>query len=167
MRSLRDLDLGALWQQHPGGNLQSPPSWVHDTDRPISPLRTAKDLQGSTTKRVKGVEDLNIRITRTQGIVGVGATIRTPISSSRRRLLARPPALDYPAGPGSFCRCGCPHASSAACSSRTDRCVPSRAAALLHRPRRPRRAGSLPSTPRRVHHGIRKPLLCAPADLRN
>jgi hypothetical protein len=77
VRSLRDLDLGALWQQHPDGNLQSPPSWVHDTDRPISPLRAAKDLQGSTTKRVKGVEDLNIRITRAQGIVGVGATIRT------------------------------------------------------------------------------------------
>ena len=77
MRSLRDLDLGALWQQHPDGNLQSPPSWVHDTDRPISPLRAAKDLQGSTTKRVKGVEDLNIRITRAQGIVGVGATTRT------------------------------------------------------------------------------------------
>ena len=79
MRSLRDLDLGALWQQHPDGNLQSPPSWVHDTDRPISPLRIAKDLQGSTTKRVKGVEDLNIRITRAQGIVGVGAIIRTCI----------------------------------------------------------------------------------------
>ena len=77
MRSLRDLDLGALWQQHPDGNLQSPPSWVHDTDRPISPLRAAKDLQGSATKRVKGVEDLNILITRAQGIVGVGATIRT------------------------------------------------------------------------------------------
>jgi hypothetical protein len=28
-------------------------------------------------KRVKGVEDLNIRITRAQGIVGVGAIIRT------------------------------------------------------------------------------------------
>jgi hypothetical protein len=26
---------------------------------------------------VKGVEDLNIRITRAQGIVGVGASIRT------------------------------------------------------------------------------------------
>ncbi len=28
-------------------------------------------------KRVKGVEDLNIRIIRAQGIVGVGAIIRT------------------------------------------------------------------------------------------
>ena len=76
MRSLRDLDLGALWQQHPNGNLQSPPGWVNDTNRPVSPLRSAKDLQASTTKRVKGVEDLNIRITRAQGIVGVGAAIR-------------------------------------------------------------------------------------------
>ena len=30
-------------------------------------------------KRVKGVEDLNIRIIRAQGIVGVGATTRTSI----------------------------------------------------------------------------------------
>ena len=79
VRSLRDRDLGTLRQQHPDGNLQSPPGWVHDTDRPISPLWSAKDLQGSTSKRVKGVEDLNIRITRAQGIVGVGATIHTCI----------------------------------------------------------------------------------------
>ena len=77
MLSLRDLDLGALWQQHPDGNLQSPPSWVHDTDRPISPLRSAKDLEGSTLKRVEGVEDMNSRIICAQGIVGVGAIIRT------------------------------------------------------------------------------------------
>ena len=76
---LRDLDLGALWQQHPDGNPQSPPGWVHDTNRPVSPLRSAKDLQASTTKRVKGVEDLNIGMIHAQGIVGVGATIRTSI----------------------------------------------------------------------------------------
>ena len=74
---LRDLDFGAFGQQHPDGNLQSPPGWVHDTNRPVTPLRSAKDLQASTTKRVKGVEDLNIGITRAQGIVGVGAIIRT------------------------------------------------------------------------------------------
>ena len=34
-------------------------------------------------KRVKGVEDLNIRITRAQGIVGVGAIIRISIASCR------------------------------------------------------------------------------------
>ena len=77
MRLLRDPDFGAFGQQHPDGNLQSPPGWVHDTNRPVSPLRSAKDLQASTTQWVKGVEDLNIGITRAQGIVGVGATIRT------------------------------------------------------------------------------------------
>ena len=76
MRLLRDLDLGALWQQHPDGNLQSPPSSVHDTDRPISSLRSAKNPQGNTMKWVKGVEDLNICIIGAQGIVGVGAIIR-------------------------------------------------------------------------------------------
>jgi hypothetical protein len=80
VRLLRDLDLGALRQQHPDRNLQSLPRWVHDTDRPIFALRSAKDLQGSTLKRMKGVEDLNM--IRAQGIVGVGATIRTPISLS-------------------------------------------------------------------------------------
>src|SRR5438045_9050313 len=75
MRLLRDPDFGAFGQQHPDGNLQSPSGWVNDTNRPVSPLRSAKDLQARTTKRVKGVEDLNIGITRAQGIVGVGATI--------------------------------------------------------------------------------------------
>src|SRR5215831_9890426 len=73
VRSLRDLDLGAIPRQHPDRNLQSPTRWVHDTDRSISPLRSAKDLQSSAMKRVKGVEDLNILIIRAQGIVGVGA----------------------------------------------------------------------------------------------
>jgi hypothetical protein len=36
----------------------------------------SKDLQGGTVKRVKGVEDLNLRIIRAQGIVGVGVIIR-------------------------------------------------------------------------------------------
>src|SRR5262249_37220830 len=52
---------------------QSLPGWIHNTDRPISPLRSAKDPQGNTMKRVKGVEDLNICIIGAQGIVGVGA----------------------------------------------------------------------------------------------
>jgi hypothetical protein len=77
VRLLRDLDLGALRQQHPDGNLQSPPGWIHDADRPISPLRSANDPQTSTMKRVKGVEDLNICIIGAQGIVGVGVTTRT------------------------------------------------------------------------------------------
>jgi len=73
VRSLRDRDLGTLRQQHPDRNLQSSPGWIDDTDRPISPLRSAKDPQGNTMKWVKGVEDLNICIIGAQGIVGVGA----------------------------------------------------------------------------------------------
>ena len=75
VRLLRDLDLGALRHQHPDGNLQSPPGWIHDTHRPIFALRSAKDLQGSTMKRMKGVEDLNM--IRAPGIVGVDAITRT------------------------------------------------------------------------------------------
>jgi hypothetical protein len=73
---LRDRDLGTVRQQHPDGNLQSSPGWIHDTDRPISSLWSAKNPQGKTMKRVKGVEDLNIYTIGTQGIVGVGATTR-------------------------------------------------------------------------------------------
>ena len=72
---MRDRDLGTLRQQHPDGNLQSPPGSIRDTDRPISSLRSAKNLQGNTMKRVKGIEDLNICIIGAQGIVGVGAII--------------------------------------------------------------------------------------------
>jgi hypothetical protein len=77
VRLLRDLDLGALRQQHPDGNLQSLPGWIHDADHLISPIRSANDLQTNTMKRVKGVADLNICIIGAQGIVGVGAIIRT------------------------------------------------------------------------------------------
>ena len=83
MRLFNDLYRGGFARQHPDRNLQTLPGCVNDADRPIAPLGPTKDLQGSTVKGVKGVEDLNIRITRTQGIVGVGATIRTSIASSR------------------------------------------------------------------------------------
>ena len=74
---MRDRDLGTLRQQHPDRNLQSPPGWIHDTDRAISSLGSVKNPQGNTMKRVKRVEDLNICIIGAQGIVGVGAIIRT------------------------------------------------------------------------------------------
>ena len=76
-------------------------------------------------KRVEGVEDLNSRIIRVcaQGIVGVGATIRTLISSSPAA--ASPPSLPrrrpgastgLPVDPASSSPSRCSHASSAACS---------------------------------------------------
>ena len=76
VRSFSDRDLGAFRRQHPDWNFQPLPAWIHDTDRPISSLRSAKDPQGNTMEWVKGVEDLNIRIVRAQGIVGVGVIIR-------------------------------------------------------------------------------------------
>jgi len=76
VRPFRDVDLGAIPRQHPDRDFQPPPACVNDADGPISPLRSAEDLQGSTMKRVKGVENLNLRIIRTQGIVGVGAITR-------------------------------------------------------------------------------------------
>jgi hypothetical protein len=75
MRLFSDLYRGGFSRQHPGRNLQTLPGWVNDTDRSIPPLGPAEDLHRSATKRVKGVEDLNIRIIRAQGILGVGAFI--------------------------------------------------------------------------------------------
>jgi hypothetical protein len=77
MRSLRRLELRAIRRQHPDRNLQSPPRWINDTDRTISPFRSAEDLKGNAMEWVKGVEDLDIRIVCAQGIVGVGVIIRT------------------------------------------------------------------------------------------
>jgi hypothetical protein len=120
--SLRDLDLGALGQQHPDRNLQSPPGWVHDTDRPIFALRSAKDLQGSTMKRMKGVEDLNIGMIRAQGIVGVGAITHMRTSSHRAAASRWTDNIGSPAVPASFSPSGCSLACSAACScSRSQR----------------------------------------------
>jgi hypothetical protein len=67
-------------------------------------------------KRVKGVEDLNIRIVRAQGSVDVGVTIRTCIFSylvagSRQTVKVGSragPGLSYPSG---YC-----HACSEDCS---------------------------------------------------
>ena len=77
MRLFSDLYLGGFARQHPDRNLQTLLGCVNDADRSIAPLGPAKDLQDSTVKGVKGVEDLNIRISRAQGIVGVGVFIRT------------------------------------------------------------------------------------------
>src|ERR1700722_15851073 len=83
MRLFGDRDLGAFPRQHPDGNFQSPAGWVHDTDRPISSLRSAKDPQSCTMKWVKWVEHLSIRIVRAQGIVGVDVTTRICTALSR------------------------------------------------------------------------------------
>ena len=83
MRSLRDLYLGAIRQQHPHRNLQSPPRWVDDRDRAISPLRSADDLKGSAMERMERVEDLDVRVFRAQGIVSADATIRMFIAWCR------------------------------------------------------------------------------------
>jgi hypothetical protein len=89
MRPLGDPYLGAIWQQHPDRNLQPLSCWINDRNRPISPLRSTEDLQGNTMERMKGVEDLNIRRLGTQGIVGVGVSIRT--STARFRPADSPP----------------------------------------------------------------------------
>ena len=77
---LRDLYFSAIRQEHPDRNFQSSPRRINDSNRSISPLRSAKDPQGGSMKRVKGVEDLNTRPTRAQGIVGVGASVRISIA---------------------------------------------------------------------------------------
>ena len=81
MRSFRDLHLGTIPRQHPDRNLQALPCWVNHTDRAISPLWSAKDLQSNTMEWMKGVEDLNIRIIRAQGILGVGVTTHISTAS--------------------------------------------------------------------------------------
>ena len=79
---LRDLYFSAIRQEHPDRNFQSPPRRINDSDRSISPLRSAKDLKGSTMERVEWVENLDVRTFCAQGTVGVGAIIPTFTASS-------------------------------------------------------------------------------------
>jgi hypothetical protein len=81
MRPLGYFYLGAIRQQHPYRNFQPPPGWVDDRDRAVSPLRPADDLKASTMERMEWVEDLDMRIFRAQGIVGVDGFIPTYTTS--------------------------------------------------------------------------------------
>ena len=86
------------------------------THESIFALRSAKDPQESTMKRVKGVENLNIGMIRAQGIVGVGPTIRTLISSFPAAACRPTVSTGLPAGPAFFSPSRCSHVCSAVCS---------------------------------------------------
>jgi hypothetical protein len=104
MRSLRDPDLGAIRRQHPDRNFQTPPHWVNDRDRSISPLRSAEDLKDSAMEWVERVENPDVRAFCTQGIVGVGASIPTFTASFRPEGRRRTTATGCAHGILSFCR---------------------------------------------------------------
>ena len=76
MRSVRNLDPGALRQEHPYWNLQSPPCGVDDGNRAISPLWPAEDLKGDSMERVERVEDLDMFVVHAQGIVSADGFTR-------------------------------------------------------------------------------------------
>jgi hypothetical protein len=93
MSLLADHYLGGFWREHPYGNLQPLPTPVNDRHRAVFPFRSAKDLNGSTLERMKRIEDLDLTIFWTQGIVGVGVCIPTftvsfPPAGSRRTIVA-------------------------------------------------------------------------------
>ena len=75
MSLLADHYLGGFRREHPYGNLQPLPTPVNDRHRAVFPFRSAKDLNGSTLERMKRIEDLDLTIFWTQGIVGVGVFI--------------------------------------------------------------------------------------------
>ena len=80
MSLLADHYLGGFWREHPYGNLQPLPTPVNDRHRAVFPFRSAKDLNGSTLERMKRIEDLDLTIFWTQGIVGVGVIILMSIA---------------------------------------------------------------------------------------
>jgi hypothetical protein len=75
MRSLGNLDLSAIRQQHPHRNFQASPRWVDDRYSAISPLRPTDHLKDDAIKRMEWVEDLDGRVFYAQGIVSVDASI--------------------------------------------------------------------------------------------
>jgi hypothetical protein len=89
MSLLADHYLGGFWREHPYGNLQPLPTPVNDRHRAVFPFRSAKDLNGSALERMKRIEDLDLTIFWTQGIVGVGvfipmSTVSCPRAGSHR-----------------------------------------------------------------------------------
>jgi hypothetical protein len=80
MSLLADHYLGGFWREHPYRNLQPLPTPVNDRHRAVFPFRSAKDLNGSALERMKRIEDLDLTIFWTQGIVGVGVFI--PMSTA-------------------------------------------------------------------------------------
>jgi hypothetical protein len=75
MRSIDYLCLDAIRQKHPYRNFQPSPTRVDDRHRAISPLRATHDLKASTMQRMEWIDDLDMRIFRAQGIVGVDGCI--------------------------------------------------------------------------------------------
>ena len=92
MNSLADPYPAAVGRQHPYGNLQPLPGVVDDRYRAISPLRLAKDLNSGPIERVERIEDLDLSVFRTQGIVGADVTILMSTTSF-------PPAASLPTAP--------------------------------------------------------------------
>ena len=103
MNSLADPYPAAIGRQHPYGNLQPLPGVVDDRNRAISPLRLAKDLNGGPIERVKRIENLDLSVFRTQGIVGVGVII--PMSTA-----SPPRAASLPTT-----HAGCRHLTGSSC----------------------------------------------------
>src|SRR5215472_10950061 len=80
MSLLADHYLGGFGRKHPYGNLQPLSTPVNDRHRTVFPFRSAKDLNGSTLERMKRIEDPDLTIFWTQGIVGVGVFIPMSIA---------------------------------------------------------------------------------------
>jgi hypothetical protein len=83
MRLLDDLYISRIRRQHPYGNLQAPSGTIHDSDRAISSLGFADDLKAKAAEWMEWIEKSNVLGFCAQGIVGVGASIRMCICSSR------------------------------------------------------------------------------------
>jgi hypothetical protein len=60
MRSLDDLHVGGIGQQHPHGNFQTPVGGVDDTDRAVALLWFADEPKGQAMKWVERVANANV-----------------------------------------------------------------------------------------------------------
>src|SRR5260370_11105218 len=118
MNSLADSYPAAVGRQHPYGNLQPLPGLVDDRHRPISPLRLAKDLNGGPIERVKRIENLDLSVFRTPGIVGVGVLTRISIALCPAAVCRRSTPVGFLHPLTSSCPSRSSAVSSTACSCR-------------------------------------------------
>ena len=124
-RSLDDLQVGRLGQQHPHRDLQTRVGGVGDADGAITLRWSTNDPKRYAMKGVKRVEDVNMGGVCTQGSVGAGGTIRICIASYPAGAFPSTAPAGSPVTPGSSCRSECCRGCSAGCSStRCSRRIP-------------------------------------------
>ena len=70
-------DVRGVRQEHPHRNFQALTCWIEHRDCAVTALGSTHDSKAIAVERMKGIENLNVRSVRAQGIVRDGGITRT------------------------------------------------------------------------------------------